>query len=271
MSIALKVVEAIDEGYEKNDREESVRDYIGASAVGHACDAMLAFSLRGYPDDKPGPRLRRIFRMGHILEDEVVRDLKKFANVTVWEKDGLTGKQYSYEELGGHIVCHMDGHIELADSKMRVLEIKSMNDASWKKFVKEGVKISHPRYFAQCQMMMGMSGIHESFFIAVNKNTSEYHAEIIAFESFEYSHIQDRVNRVLSNQARRISEDESDWRCRDCFKRSVCWGKTNPQKACQTCTHSYASANGGWHCSLHDRPATDVCDQYDVYKPLLKE
>lgn len=271
MSLAEQSVKLIDESYESEERTELVRDYIGASAVGHPCDAMLAFSLRGYPEDKPSPRLKRIFRLGHILEDETVRDLKKGGDVIVWEKDGLTGKQYSYEELGGHIVCHMDGHIELTDGKVRVLEIKSMNDASWKKFVKEGVKISHPRYFSQCQMMMGMSGIHESFFIAVNKNTSEYHAEIITFDTFEYSHIQDRINRILANQARRISEDESDWRCRDCFKRSVCWGKIDPPKACQTCAHSYPNANGGWHCGKHDKQAINVCDQYEIYKPLPKE
>ena len=144
MSVALDTVKAIDEGYAREKRERA-RDYIGASGIGSACDAELAYSLRGFPNTDPDPRLKRIFRLGHILEDEVVRDLKLKADVRVWEKDGLTGRQHTYSELGGHVVCHMDGHIQLDDEVLRVLEIKSMNEASFKKFQKDGVKISPPQ------------------------------------------------------------------------------------------------------------------------------
>ena len=176
--LSSQVLVAIDDGYDKQKKEKA-RDYIGASGIGHPCDAYQAYSLRGFPNTQPDARLKRIFRLGHILEDEVVKDLKEKADVRVWETDGLTGRQHTYEEWEGHIVCHMDGHIELDDGVLRVLEIKSMNDASFKKFLKDGVKYSHPRYFGQVQMMMGMSKMDECFFIAINKNNSDYHAEIV--------------------------------------------------------------------------------------------
>ena len=94
-------------------------------------------------------------------------------------------------------------------------------DASWKKFQKEGVKKSHPRYYSQLQMMMGMSQMPTSFFIAINKNTSEYHSEIVDYDDLEFMFIKERIERVLLNKARKISNDETDWRCRGCFKRGV--------------------------------------------------
>ena len=56
---------------------QPARQYLGASGVGHQCEANLAFSLRGFPNTEPSPQLLRIFREGHRLEDQVVSDLKK--------------------------------------------------------------------------------------------------------------------------------------------------------------------------------------------------
>ena len=271
MSIkATEVVVKIDDGYDKQT-EGRAREYIGASGVGHPCDAYQAYSMRGFPNTEPDARLKRIFRLGHILEDEVVKDLKEKADVRVWEVDGLTGRQHTYEEWEGHVVCHMDGHIELDDGILRVLEIKSMNDASFKKFKKDGVKYSHPRYYAQLMMMMGMSKIHSSFFIAICKNNSEYHAEIVDYDEFEFSHLKERVQRVLDGGARKISTDSSDWRCRGCFKSGACWEGAEVGKRCQTCQFVRPKPDGGWHCNKPDKDASVLCQDYKLYEPLPKE
>jgi len=173
---ARTVVLAIDEGYASRKREEKAREYIGASIVGNPCDALLAFNLRGFPNEEPDPKLQRIFSLGHIIEDLVVKDLKERADVRVWEEDGLTGRQHTYEAYGGHVVAHADGHIQLddvEDGDLMILEIKSMNAASFAKFKDKGVKFSHPHYFAQVQMMLGMSGFPRGFFIAYCKDNSE--------------------------------------------------------------------------------------------------
>lgn len=267
---AEDVVNAIEQGYE-NDRREKARRYIGASIIGSPCDALIAYNLRGFPNEEPDPRLKRIFQLGHILEDEVVKDLKQRADMRIWEVDGLTGKQHSYEAWGGHVVCHLDGHIELDDEVVRVLEIKSMNDASFSKFKKQGMKFSHPRYYGQVQMMMGMSGMTQTFFIAINKNTSEYHAEIVDYDDFEFAHIKERIERVTANEARKISTDSSDWRCRGCFKAGVCWGETPVPVACETCQHATPTPDGKWHCHQHDKQAVAPCPEYKKYEPKPKE
>ena len=267
---ANDVILAIDQGYEKDSREKA-RKYIGASIIGNPCDAYIAFNLRGYPNNEPDPRLKRIFNLGHVLEDIVVNDLKKKGDIRVWEVDGLTGKQHTYELWGGHVVCHMDGHVELDDGVVRVLEIKSMNDASFNKFKKSGVKFSHSSYYGQLQMMMGMSGFEESLFIAINKNNCEYHAEIVKYDDFEFAHIKERVERAVHGESAKISKDESDWRCRGCFKRGVCWGDTEVPVQCSTCSFSSASPDGLWHCHKHDKSAVKACADYERYAPADKE
>ena len=270
---ALNLINKIDDGYDA-DRREKARQYIGASIVGNPCDALLAYNLRGFPNDEPNPRLKRIFNLGHILEDEIVKDLKKKAGVQVWEVDGLTGRQHTYEELGGHVVCHTDGLIELEQDDPMILEIKSMNDASFKKFQKSGVKISHPQYYAQCTMMMGMSGLQQTLFIAMNKNNCDYHAQIVDYDEFEWAYLKERIERAINNRAGKISADETDWRCKGkgstCFKFDVCWGDKKPNMFCSSCKHAEANESDIWYCTYHDRTAREVCSDYEVYHPRPK-
>ena len=134
------------------DRE--FRPYLGASLIGNNCEAFLQMQLKGYPSKDFAPHTLRIFALGHVLEDMVVADLRK-AGFKVMEKDDLTGRQFEWKECGGHVKAHADGLIDIDTGSLSLLEIKSMNDKKWGEFKKEGVRISHPNYYAQCQMMMG--------------------------------------------------------------------------------------------------------------------
>lgn len=269
MKTPKEIVASIDAGYDQEPPRKA-RDYIGASSIGNSCDALLAFSLRGMPDNPPMARLKRIFLMGHLLETRVVRDLKEKADLRVWELDGLTGRQFAYEAWGGHISCHSDGQIEI-DGQLMLLEIKTMNSASFAKFKNEGVKYSHPQYHSQVQMMMGMSGFTRTFFIAICKDNSEYHAEFVEFDPIEASYIEARVERVLAGEAKRIAHDPADWRCKDCFKRGVCWQGAEAERACQTCQHATPRPDGRWLCRLHGREALTPCEDWTQYQAKERE
>jgi hypothetical protein len=201
----------------------------------------------------------------------VVKDLRKRAKIPVMETDPLTGKQFNYQQLGGHVRCNLDGLIEMPDGRLRNLEIKSMNDNSWAKFVEKGVRYSHPHYYDQMQMQMAMSKTADSLFIAYNKNNSKYHAEIVPYDEIEWAFLRTRIETALLNKARRIAEDETDWRCRGCFKRDNCWKTPEVEPDCALCQHAGATADGGWHCSLYDLPAVKPCKDFTIYRPLPKE
>tara|TARA_B100000749_G_scaffold260869_1_gene232641 strand:+ start:19 stop:900 length:882 start_codon:yes stop_codon:yes gene_type:complete len=268
----LEITQAIDDGYD-SEPPQKARNYIGASNIGHPCDALLSFSLRGFPETSPDARLKRIFKLGHILEDVVIKDMKEKGDIRVWEKDGLTGRQHAYNLFGGHVNAHLDGHVEIQNTKTQyseisVLEVKSMNDASWKKYKKYGVRKSHPRYFAQCQMMMGMSGLGKTLFIAYNKNDSSYWIEVLTFDELEYANLMARIEVIFANEATKISHDKTDWRCKGCFKRGVCWDDDPVPVSCETCQHAQPKENGIWFCNEHQKEATKACKDYDLYRPL---
>lgn len=268
--IAKKVVDAIDDGYASEDRGEA-RCYIGASMAGTDCVAQMSLSLRGFPDVDPDPQLKRIFFAGHRIEDWVVYDLKKRADLRVYEKDDMTGRQHRAEWLNGHVVCNSDGLVDFEDgSGPAILEIKSMNDANFKKFQGSGVKVSHRKYYRQMCMMMAMFRIERCFFIAYNKNNSQYHAEIVTFDQEEWDTMYVKIQAALDGQAERVASEPEDWRCKSCFKRKSCWEVPQVRTACQFCANSFANKNGGWSCKLDGREVFEACDKYELFRPTKK-
>ena len=198
-------------------------------------------------------------------------DLKQ-AGFTIWERDPLTGKQFAYELYAGHVAAHTDGQIEDVILGLHILEIKSMNAKRFEKFRTAGLAVSDPNYLAQCQTMMGMSGIHHSFFIVYCKDTSEYAIEVINFDELMYSSLLEKAERVMANKAKKISNDPEYWKCRFCFKREPCRGNVDIEPSCNTCRHAVAdTTKGGWYCETHERACDQPCDKWAVYRPLPAE
>lgn len=245
---------------EKPDNYRSSR--IGASTVGNPCEAYLAFSLRGFPELKSSPRLKRIFRDGHRIENAVIADLKK-AGHHIHERDPMTGKQYMWDKHNGHMVFYADGILEEQSGACRILEIKSMNDALWQRFKTRGVLVSHPKYFDQLQMGMGLSGYKSATIIAYNKNTSEYWDQTIEFDEIRYYMLLARAEKVLMGSAQRIGTDVSDWRCKECPRRHVCFEGAEVPKDMRTCANSYLAGNG-WQCK---NGCVGQCQNWQRFEP----
>lgn len=256
----------IDEAYEKEPPGWPSKS-ISASVVGNPCDAFLAFNLRSFPETPPPPFARRIFKLGHAIEEMVIEDLRK-AGYTVWDKDPLTGKQFKYTLYGGHVVAKLDGHIEMENGEVLLLEIKSMNAASFDRFKKHGVRISHPKYYMQLQLSMGLSGFSRSLFISYCKDNSRYASQVVKFDAFDYAAAHVKIDAVMANKATKVATDASDWRCKDCSKRGVCWEAMAVPRVCTTCRHAIARQAGDWMCLKHGREATESCDDYEQYEPL---
>lgn len=269
---AESIVQHIDEGF-NGEPERETRGYLGASGVGNKCDAFLEMMLRGMPDDPIEPKLKRIFRDGHRIEDQVVKDLR-LGGYSVMAVDDATGRQFRYEAAGGHIVCHADGQIGLKRGELEdiaLLEIKSMNARLWKDFKTKGVKTSHPKYWDQMLMLMAMSGIHRCLFIAYNKDSSEYWAEIVEFDPFEWSYVEGRIETVFLGNARKISDDPSSFLCRFCSKQTVCWEDVAVKELCRTCAHAAPKTTGGWHCTLKNAAAEEPCSNWKKFEPREKK
>jgi hypothetical protein len=267
---AQALIEAIDEGYANEDRGVA-RAYIGASMAGTECIAQMALSLRGFPDVDPDPKLKRIFFAGHRIEDWVVRDLKNKANLRVYEKDEITGRQHRAEWLGGHVVCNTDGLADFEDGTgVMILEIKSMNDANFKTFKNYGVKVSHRKYYRQMTMMMAMMRVERCLFVSYCKNNSEYHVEVVPFDQEEWDTMYLKIQATLEGQATRCATEPENWNCKGCFKRKSCWEVPDVAPSCRFCANSEANKNGGWTCKLTNSEAINPCSEYKLFRPTEK-
>lgn len=265
----MRLHDAIDAAYAATGRKEAPRAYLGASIVGNPCLAYLAYSLRAFPEAPIDPRLQRIFNLGHVIEDIVIADLRK-AGVDVIETDGITKRQVEWKMYGGHVKMHADGRIAENGNITSILEVKSMGDAKFKTFKEKGVRLSHRLYYDQMMLMMGASGIERAVIIAYNKNTSEYHSEEVKFDEFYFADQKRRIETVLQNEATKISADESDWRCRGCFKRTACWHGELPERQCRNCGFALPTPDGEWWCQKHKRGAYELCGDHDYYRPKEK-
>lgn len=267
--------------------DEPTRHYIGASGIGDECDAYHALSLRGFPGTDPDkPNVLRIFRDGHRIEEDVVSDMRK-AGITVYDEDPQTFKQFNHSELGGHVQGNLDGIVDLSTiprlgiQEWADLEIKSMNEKKWKEFKGKGIKISHPKYYAQMQFNMGLGYDRivgddwvpkrtKCMMVAYNKNTSEYWVEIIDYDDFYFNMLVARAERALNERATRVSDKGIDgWPCRFCFKKEACWDMNfDIPRECSKCIHSSPAEDRGWYCNKHDHFAHLPCEDWERWTPL---
>ena len=265
----MELIDAIDVSTAKTYKSER-RCYIGASNVGNPCHAFLQYSLRGYPQNPPPPAVMRIFALGHQLEEVVVHDMK-MAGINVSEVDPKTKQQWTYTALGGHLRGHADGIIYNGDRTL-VLEIKSMNDKKWRMFKNQGISASHPIYYDQMQLLMGLSGLKFAWMVAYNKNTSVYHAQNVPFNEPRFKDLMRKsISVVRGASTTRISDTPDCFECRYCNYKPHCWpsGEQPLPLAveCRTCRHAKPTAKRKWFCTLHKSRATDPCSQWSKLQP----
>lgn len=233
--------------------KEKPRRYIGASHIGNPCIAYNTLCARGFPGDTTTPKQTRIFQAGHIIEDEVVKTLQAGGLSISPVKDD--GQQHEYTALGGHLVCHLDGIVDGGNGNYAVLEVKSMNKTRFQKFVRYGVKISDPHYYAQLQLCMHLSGFKHALFVSYCKDNSEFHNEIVPYDEATALELVDRAKKALTT--RKLERTENEFFCRFCFKRGACKEeKLNQINTCAQCLHADAVLEGEgkrWECDVHGK------------------
>lgn len=253
--------EGIDKAFDAERESDYRSSRIGASIVGNPCQAYLAMQIRGFPDVQTKPRFKRIFRDGHRIETAVVNDLRK-AGYIVHEKDPMTGKQYMWQTYYGYVVFFADGIIEDRDGLI-LLEVKSMNGDLWDRFKNRGLAVSHPKYLAQVQLGMGLSGFRRATLIAYNKDTSEYWDQTVDYDPIQYHYLLQHAVDVLMGHSRRIGKEPTDWRCKECPKRLSCWGNAPVPEDIRTCANGFPTETG-WSCK---EGCVDKCKNWTRFRP----
>lgn len=252
----IDVTALIDAAFMATAKQEKTGRSVSAGVIGNECIALLALSLRGYPGADIDPTLQRIFRDGHRIEDQVIKDLRR-TGLSIMETDPSTGKQWEFIAYGGHVKGRADGLIEIGEDRLALLEIKSMNKANFDKVSEIGVRQSHPKYYAQMQLMMGIGDVRSCLFLSYCKNSSRYYHEWVDYDELYFQWLDARIERVLNGETERIGRDETDWRCRGCFKADACWrGALPTNRDMRTCGNTIPTGDGGFECT---KGCADAC------------
>lgn len=125
------------------------------------------------------PKLLRIFRLGHIIEDEVVRLL---------EEAGFAVKDQQLEVGGGDWLGHIDGLIDMSRRDgipdWCLLEIKSANSARFELLRElDSYEAWSPNYAGQLSAYLHhLNGVTDAIVVVYNKDTSELYTERILFD-----------------------------------------------------------------------------------------
>lgn len=206
------------------NKDKKHRDYIGCSSIGDECERKIFFQFR-FPKPVDNARVSRIFELGNVIEEHVIKILRE-SGFEVFDKDEK-GNQYavSFPCLSGHIDGVITGLPE--SKKPHLLEIKSYKDSRFKTLMKEGVRVSDPKYYAQVNLYMEGMGLDRCLFVAYNKDTSEIYCERVEFCPFESAINKNKAVKIFNAKTHedldRCASKETDYRCKFCNYTKECW------------------------------------------------
>ena len=268
----LRTIEVIDQALVDQCESEVPRGHLGLSGIAEPDIRTQWLKFRWSLPDTPPGRTLRIFNMGNMVEDEVVRILK-VAGFDVWEVDPDTGKQFNFKFFGGHFAGSADGVVRgiPETEKPLLLEIKSAKSSKFKelqKFRKESLNDNealqkwNKSYYGQVQCYMPNLGLGLSLFVVYNKDTSELITMIIEPEKYFWEGMKETGLRILEATAPPASTfPNRNWFEIKKYKseeyQRVYWGDQLPEPNCRNCLFAEPvldedRVDAAWRCKFLD-------------------
>lgn len=247
-----KIIPTMDDAYRTD--EGGFRSHLGVSMIGEECTRKLFYNWRWATKPCFNAKTIRLFNRGH-LEEARFMALLMAAGMQVYQQDE-NGKQFRVSYANGHYGSAIDGVVigcpDLPEGQACLVEMKTHNQKSFDKLVKEGMRISKGEHFTQMQVYKRYYQLTVGLYIAVNKNTDELYAELVNLEP-EYADMYiDRGIKIvfMEEPPKGISEDNAFWKCKWCDHNAVCHRGVAPEINCRTCTYSRPNEDGNWYCAF---------------------
>lgn len=197
--------------------KSSKRDYIGASQIGHECSRKIWYEYHSeeslFPD-----KTKMTFEIGHAIEKVILGLLAK-SDVEIVNNSDI--QRMELESLGG-----TPDAIIKKEGRFYILDIKTANDSSFNTFVKKGLKEWSMQYYYQLTAYMGLFGIGQAILFAINKNTSEFHEELIEYDPIQFSAIRWKAVSIKNSEQppERLNKNPGFYICRGCPFKVKCHG-----------------------------------------------
>ena len=206
--------------------EEKLRDYLGASAIGHECGRHVQYYwlqlLGRIPTEMIEPRVRRIFDRGNIYEAEIVKWMK--ISGFVFEDDN---SKLEFSSLEDKFKGHVDGVLLQGPLPLPypvLWECKCVNAKGFERLVQHGVRVQYPKYYTQVQLYMYYLKLDQCLFTAINANDMSIYDEAVKFNKQHAEEMISRVEQIFdkTDKNKFVPKVKSQWNCRFCEYKKYC-------------------------------------------------
>jgi hypothetical protein len=173
------------------------------------------------------PRMRLLFRLGNVIEEEVVELLKATGYPVTGRQKTVTAGLGGGYALEGHI----DGKLILNPKRevgWTLLEVKSSNARRFDELESVGYEAWNARYGDQIHAYMGAGNFPNAIVIVYCKDDSRLYVEKIWRDAERFERLRAKALEVLTSEKvpDRPAEATSEYcqLCKYCDARSWCWG-----------------------------------------------
>ena len=206
-----------------------MKKVLRASTAGFPCERHLWYAVNDKGNSERDERTQRIFDVGACLEPLVVEWLRQDG----WEVEYNAGSQEAPLEVkieltDGTVAGHPDCFISRGALQNVLVDIKTMNERSFRMWRREGSMKSKPQYVDQLHIYargcreMGRN-IEQLGIVGVNKNNSEMHIDIFEYDRSRIAEILERAERVLKCEAApEMDSPRESWCCGYCEYAEQC-------------------------------------------------
>jgi len=198
--------------------DKKIRDYIGASIIGSDCPRQIWYEFKGYQAEEVPTKIRRTWEIGKKIEELILNWLTLSGISIIRDWDELIAEGMPFFK------GNLDAVWMKKDKPFAIIEVKTAKDSSFNVFIKKGVKMWNPQYYAQIQAYMGMSGIFSAYILVLNKDNSDISDELVSYDKDFYETLREKALMIYNANVEpaRINGSPLWYKCKMCKFNKIC-------------------------------------------------
>ncbi len=254
-------------------KEDEPRWHLGASVIGGECEREAWYAFRWVKQEEKNGRQYRLLNRGNLEEPRFIERLSAIG-FQVFDMDEA-GKQFRISGHEGHYGGSLDT-VAIPPARYGLpgpllVEYKTHSEKSFTKLAgpqigkhpllkrdrtkAEGVRKSKPQHYSQMCAYGQAYNLPFGLYCAVNKNTDEFHFEVVALDFNHGANLYAKAGRVIYSKEppQKLSQSPAFFYCKTlCAFYGVCHHNIAPEVNCRSCEHATPVENGQWHCRVFD-------------------
>lgn len=133
-----------------------------------------------------------------------------------------------------------------------LVEYKTYSDKTFKKLVKDKVKLSKPQHWVQMCEYGYRNQIRYALYCPINKNDDDIEPELVELDWQVGIDAEKRAEHIITSQVppTRFSEYKVHQLCTYCDFKAICHEGKAYEVNCRSCDNAVPVKDGGWYCKL---------------------